>query len=261
VIGTGRHESSRLDRQLRGRAGRQGDPGGSVFFASLTDALVVKYAPEGAPRTAVQAGGRIRDPGPHATVAHAQRVAERVGLEIHRNTWRYARPVEDQRRIVLDQRERVLRTDAALRAVAGRCPERVAELTASCGEDTLVRAARQLTLWHLDRSWTQHLARIADLREGIHLRALARGLDPLDEFCKELARLFARLLDEVAARSAESFRSAVITADGLDPDAAGLKRPTSTWTYLVQDNPFGPDIDRAIASIGRLLRKPSRTDS
>jgi preprotein translocase subunit SecA len=261
VIGTGRHVSSRLDRQLRGRAGRQGDPGGSVFFTSLTDALVAQYAPEGAPRAAVQAGGRILDPGPHATVAHAQRVAEGVGLEIHRNTWRYARPVDDQRRIVLDQRERVLRTDAALRALAGRCPERVAELSASCDEDTLVRAARQLTLWHLDQGWTQHLARIADLREGIHLRALGRGLDPLNEFCKELARLFAPLLDEAGARSAGSFRSAVITSGGLDLDAAGLKRPTSTWTYLVQDNPFGTDIDRAITGIGRLLRKPPRTDS
>src|SRR6202034_4173495 len=141
-----------------------------------------------APRTAVQAGGRIRDPGPHATVAHAQRVAEGVGLEIHRNTWRYARPVEDQRRIVLDQRERVLRTDAALRALAGSCPERVAELSASCDEHTLVRAARQLTLWHLDRSWTQHLARIADLREGYHRGPLGGGLDPLNRSCKGPAR-------------------------------------------------------------------------
>jgi len=261
VMGTGRHASGRLDRQLRGRAGRQGDPGGSVFFTSLTDALVVRYAPDGAPRPAVQAGGRIRDPGPHATVAHAQRVAEGVGLEIHRNTWRYARPVEAQRRIVLEQRERALHTDAALRALASSCPERVAELSASCDEGALVSAARQLTLWHLDQGWVQHLARIADLQEGIHLRALGRGLDPLNEFCKELARLFAPLLGEAATRSAESFRSAVITADGLDLDAAGLKRPTSTWTYLVQDNPFGTDIDRAIAGIGRLLRKPSRTDS
>ena len=44
VIGTGRHESSRLDQQLSGRAGRQGDPGGSVFFASLEDDLITQYA-------------------------------------------------------------------------------------------------------------------------------------------------------------------------------------------------------------------------
>jgi preprotein translocase subunit SecA len=258
VIGTGRHVSSRLDQQLRGRAGRQGDPGGSVLFTSLDDALVVQYVPEGAPRAAIAAGGRIRDPDPQATVDHAQRVAEGVGLEIHRNTWRYTKPVEDQRRIVMDHRERVLRTDAALRALATICPERAAALSADWDEDVLVRAARQITLWHLDRCWAEHLARVADVREGIHLRALGRGLGPLDEFYKELTRLFAPLLDEVTTRSAESFEAVAVTAEGADLDAAGLKRPTATWTYLVQDNPFGTDIDRAIRGLARLLRKPPR---
>ncbi len=261
VIGTGRHVSSRLDQQLRGRAGRQGDPGGSVLFTSLDDALVVQYVPEGAPRAAIGAGGRITDPGPQATVDHAQRVAEGVGLEIHRNTWRYTKPVEDQRRIVMDQRERVLRTDAALRALAGRCPDRVAELSARWDDDVLTRAARQITLWHLDRCWAEHLAQVADLREGIHLRALGRGLGPLDEFFKELTPLFAPLLGEVATRSAGSFRTVAITPAGADLDAAGLKRPTATWTYLVQDNPFGTDLDRAIRGLARLLRKPPRADS
>jgi len=259
VIGTGRHASSRLDQQLRGRAGRQGDPGGSVLFTSPGDELVLQYAPEGAPRSAAEAGGRIRDPAVQATVEHAQRVAEGVGLEIHRNTWRYAQPLEVQRRIVLGHRQRVLHADAALRALTASCPERVAELMTSCGEDAVSQAARQITLWHLDERWAQHLAQAADLREGIHLRALGRGLSPLDEFYKELTRLFAPLLDEAAARSAESFRAAAITADGDPLGAAGLKRPSATWTYLVQDNPFGTDIDRAIASLGRLLRKPPKT--
>ena len=56
VIGTGRHASSRLDHQLRGRAGRQGDPGGSVFFASMEDELILQYAPD-------QAGSQVPDPG------------------------------------------------------------------------------------------------------------------------------------------------------------------------------------------------------
>ena len=46
VIGTNRHESGRIDRQLRGRAGRQGDPGSSQFFVSLQDPLLIKYADE-----------------------------------------------------------------------------------------------------------------------------------------------------------------------------------------------------------------------
>ena len=69
-------------------------------------------------------------------------------------------------------------------------------------EAVLAGAARQIVLFHLDRAWAEHLAFLADLREGIHLRALARGTVPLNEFNKEAIRAFARLLEEAAARSA-----------------------------------------------------------
>src|SRR5262249_41082191 len=62
-VGTGRYWSSRLDDQLRGRSGRQGDPGGSVFFASMEDQLVEHYAPDAAPPRAVAADGTVDDPG------------------------------------------------------------------------------------------------------------------------------------------------------------------------------------------------------
>jgi len=253
VIGAGRHGSSRLDHQLRGRAGRQGDPGSSVFFVSMQDELVTQYAPDAEPAQSTDAEGRTQDGDALETVAHAQRVAEGVALEIHRNTWRYNELIELQRRGVLEQRDRVLRTDAALRAFARLCPDRYAELETVATEEVLVDAARQITLWHLDRAWADHLGFLADLREGIHLRALGRGLNPLDEFHKEAVRVFAGLLKTVEEQSADSFQTVPITADGADLSAAGLKRPTATWTYLVQDNPFGTDIDRALRSVGRAL--------
>ena len=248
VIGTGRHTSSRLDHQLRGRAGRQGDPGGSVFFASMEDELILQYAPDAA---------RSQIPGSRAPSAlgHAQRVAEGVNLEIHRNTWFYNKLVEEQRRIVLEHRDRMLRTDDALSALARQCPERLAELSSSVNRSVLISAARQIVLFHMDRVWADHLAFLADLREGIHLRALARGIAPLEEFNREAVRAFGALLDTASARSAETFRIATITTDGVDLEGIGLKRPTATWTYLVHDNPFGTDIDRALRSIARRIRK------
>ena len=108
-------------------------------------------------------------------------------------------------------------------------------------------------------TWTrpgaEHLAFLADLREGIHLRALARGTVPLNEFNREAIGAFAALLEEAAARSAQTFLTAPVTAGGVDLEAAGLKRPASTWTYLVHDNPFGTDIDRALRSVARRVRK------
>jgi preprotein translocase subunit SecA len=248
IIGTGRHVSSRLDHQLRGRAGRQGDPGGSVFFASMEDELILQYAPD-------EARAEVADAKAHWALGHAQRVAEGVNLEIHRSTWRYNKLVEEQRRIVLEHRDRVLRSDDAATALARQCPERVAELSPRVDRSVLASAARQIVLFHLDRGWAEHLAFLADLREGIHLRALARGVAPLDEFHREAIRAFGGLLAAASARSAETFLTAEITAGGVDLEAIGLKRPTATWTYLVHENPFGTDIDRALRSVARRIRK------
>jgi preprotein translocase subunit SecA len=250
VIATGRHPSGRLDRQLRGRAGRQGDPGSSVLFTSVQDTLA-GHAPELAWCATDDPDGRIRDVGAQSAMAHAQRVAEGERLEIHRNTWRYHQLLEDQRRIVLGHRDRVLRTDAALEAFTAGCPERVAELSARFGTDVPVRAARQVMLWHLDRAWTDHLARAADLQEGIHLRALGRGMNPLDEFNRELIQLFGPLLKEAGQDAEATFLKVAVTASGADLDAAGMSRPTATWTYLVHDDPFGNDVVRALRGIGR----------
>ncbi len=255
VIGVGRHSSSRLDHQLRGRAGRQGDPGSSVFFTSLEDELVGQYAPDASAPEVTDPDGSVPDRSAHETVAHAQRVAEGVSLEIHRTTWRFSKLVDDQRQIVLAQRDRVLRTDAAVRTFARTCPDRFAALSAVAGDDVLAEAARQITLWHLDRGWADHLGFLADVREGIHLRALGRGLSSLDEFHKEAIRAFSGLLGEIEDRAAEDFETVQITADGADLGAAGLNRPSATWTYLVQENPFGTDIDRALKSVAQAMRK------
>jgi preprotein translocase subunit SecA len=251
VIGTGRHASSRLDNQLRGRSGRQGDPGDSVFFVSMEDDLITSHAPDTRPPRDVAADGRVRDAGATEAVAHAQRVADGANLEIHRNTYRYHELIEQQRAIVLEHRDRLMRGDAALVALGTRCPERFEELSASVDEAVLAGAARTVVLYHLDRGWADHLAVLGDIREGIHLRALGTGAlgggrDPLGDFQVEAVKLFTSLLDRVQDEAAETFRTASITEAGVDLDAAGLKRPTATWTYVVQDNPFGTAVERAM---------------
>ncbi|GAA2070866.1 accessory Sec system translocase SecA2 [Actinomadura alba] len=259
VIGTGRHHSSRLDDQLRGRAGRQGDPGGSVFFASLEDDLTTQYAPDEKPDATPDVEGRIEDANATWVVGHAQRVAEGVDLEIHRNTWRYSRLIELQRREVLAERDGVLRTEAAADFLAKRSPDRHAELLEAVGRPALVAAARQIALYHLDRCWTEHLGFLADLREGIHLRSLARGLNPLDEFHRDAVPVYKRLLGDARDRAVKTFEALTPTADGeLDLSDAGLQRPSATWTYLVHDNPFGAMDERAIKGLVAMFRRRAR---
>ncbi|WP_425566344.1 accessory Sec system translocase SecA2 [Nonomuraea roseoviolacea] len=230
VIGSGRHASSRLDDQLRGRAGRQGDPGGSVFFVSMRDDLVTQFAPDERP-PAPDADGVVRHRRGAYVVAHAQRVAEGVNLQIHRNTWRYTRLLEQQRELILEWRDKVLHGDAAARALAEGDPERWAAMP----EDTREETARQIVLHAIDRCWTEHLAFLTDLREGIHLRALGR-MSPIDEFHREAVAEYKAMLAEVERRSLEAF-------EAPEPD---LRRPTATWTYMVQDNPFGTEWDRIL---------------
>jgi preprotein translocase subunit SecA len=131
----------------------------------------------------------------------------------------------------------------------------LAELSPGIDRAVLAGAARQIALFHLDRAWAEHLAFLADLREGIQLRALARGTVPLNEFNREAIRAFSALLEEAAARSAETFRCAPITADGVDLEAIFLELTSFTSTSLVHVNLFGNNIDRALRSVARRVRK------
>ncbi|MET7963948.1 accessory Sec system translocase SecA2 [Micromonospora zamorensis] len=253
VIGSGRHDSRRVDDQLRGRAGRQGDPGGSVFFVSLEDDLVVRHAADSVPASPrMNADGLVTDEQVDYAVEHAQRVAEGVNHEIHRNTWRYSVVIEQQRKALAARRERLLTSDVAAVMLLEKEPEKSGEMD----EDLLARAARSIALFHLDRLWAEHLAELSEVREGVHLRALGR-LDPLDEFHRAAVPAFNDLIPEIEARTIATFTETEFDED-WQPDDGTLVRPTATWTYLVHDNPFGSELDRLIASIGRRLSGASR---
>ncbi|MEU1682397.1 accessory Sec system translocase SecA2 [Micromonospora zamorensis] len=253
VIGSGRHDSRRVDDQLRGRAGRQGDPGGSVFFVSLEDDLVVRHAADSVPASPrMNADGLVTDEQVDYAVEHAQRVAEGVNHEIHRNTWRYSVVIEQQRKALAARRERLLTSDVAAVMLLEKEPEKAGEMD----EDLLARAARSIALFHLDRLWAEHLAELSEVREGVHLRALGR-LDPLDEFHRAAVPAFNDLIPEIEARTIATFTETEFDED-WQPDDGTLVRPTATWTYLVHDNPFGSELDRLIASIGRRLSGTSR---
>jgi preprotein translocase subunit SecA len=251
VIGRGQHESRRVDDQLRGRAGRQGDPGGSVFFVSLEDDLVLRNAGnEIPPSPNMTPDGVVEDEQVDFAVGHAQRVAEGVNYEIHRNTWRYSVVIEQQRKALAQRRERVLTSDVTAEMLAENFPEKAEEM----GEERLTSISRSVALYHIDRLWAEHLALLSEVREGVHLRALAR-VDPLDEFHRTAVPAFNELIPEIERRTIDTFE--IIQADDEDwtPEQAKLIRPSATWTYLVHDSPFGSDMERLVSFVGRGLRK------
>src|SRR5213076_2064862 len=100
VIGTNRHESRRVDLQLRGRAGRQGDPGESRFFVSLEDDLLVRYGIEALIAGRVVSGKAdeaLEHPVLRAEIALAQRIIEGQNVEIRKTLCRYTSALEAQR--------------------------------------------------------------------------------------------------------------------------------------------------------------------
>jgi preprotein translocase subunit SecA len=250
VIGASRHDSRRVDDQLRGRAGRQGDPGGSVFFVSLEDELVVRHAAELIPPSPLMDfDGVVHDEQVNYAIEHAQRVAEGVNHEIHRNTWRYSVVIEQQRQALSERRERLLTTDVAADMLREKFPDKCEEID----DEVLSRVGRTIALYHLDRLWAEHLAELSELREGVHLRALGK-LDPLDEFHRAAVPAFNQLIPRIEERTVATFAETDV-GDDWQPAGVGLIRPSATWTYLVHDNPFGSDLDRLISAIGKRLHR------
>jgi preprotein translocase subunit SecA len=237
VIGTNRHESRRIDDQLRGRAGRQGDPGTSRFFVSLEDDLMVRFDIDrlipGKFRPAPQ-DEPVDHPVIRSEVARLQRIVEGQNYEIRKTLRRYTSLVEEQRRRVCDWRMAVLSGEAEPDICAERAPERYRVICDRFGEEIAQRAERAITLFHIDQCWAEHLAFIAQVREGIHLVRIA-GQNPLLEFHKQIAEAFWKLQQTSEDRIVETFTSVEITDAGIDLENAGLNRPSSTWTYLIND--------------------------
>ncbi|MEB3023868.1 accessory Sec system translocase SecA2 [[Mycobacterium] crassicus] len=252
VIGTGRQHTERLDNQLRGRAGRQGDPGSSVFFSSWEDDVAATNLEPNKMPTETDGDGRILSPKASGMLDHAQRIAEGKLLDIHANTWRYNQLIAQQRAIIVERRNTLLSTPAAREELAELTPQRYAELVEQLGEDAeakLEKICRLIMLYHLDRGWADHLAFLADIRESIHLRALGRQ-NPLDEFHRMALDAFASL----AADAIEAAQQTLETSDSIESepgiDLSKLARPTSTWTYMVRDNPLSDDTMDALSLPG-----------
>ncbi len=240
VVGTGRHHTERLDNQLRGRAGRQGDPGSSVFFSTWEDDVVAANLDRNKLPMQTDDDGRIVSAKAAGLLDHAQRVAEGRMLDVHANTWRYNQLIAQQRAIIVDRRNTLLRTATAREELAELAPKRYEELSEELSEERLDTICRLIMLYHLDRGWADHLAYLADIRESIHLRALGRQ-SPLDEFHRLAVDAFASLAADAIEAAQQTFETANVLEEEPGLDLSKLARPTSTWTYMVNDNPLSDD--------------------
>ncbi len=261
VIGTNRHESRRIDHQLRGRAGRQGDPGSSEFFVGLDDDLVANHRIQ----TLIPERHRARGEAPldHPVVGHrldwAQRTIEGRNLDRRRTLWQHSSFVDRQRQVIRGMREVLLDGDGESRWREAR-PQRHARLVAACGEERAREVEQQATMHALDRLWSDHLEVVAEIREGVPLMRMA-SLDAQNEFLKACDAAFRDMRARVDEESLATFDRIDPDAGATDLAALGIRGPSSTWTYLVDENPLRDSAALAIAdslslSLGMVLWWP-----
>ncbi|MEX3515866.1 accessory Sec system translocase SecA2 [Corynebacterium camporealensis] len=252
VYGTSRYRTARLDNQLRGRAGRQGDPGLSLFFVSLEDDIVRQGGEDESLAAQPDESGRIQSKRVSDFVEHCQRVTEGQLLEIHAQTWKYNQLLADQRVSIDKRRDALLDTDTAWQELAEHNPQRAAELE-DLPAEVKEAAAREIMLYHLDLAWADHLELMDDVRESIHLRAIARET-PIDEYHRIAVREFKELAHRAKSEAFNTFAEVSIDSEGAHLDENGLARPSATWTYMVSDNPLAGSGNSALRGIGNMFR-------
>lgn len=214
VIGTHVHESVRIDNQLRGRSGRQGDPGSSVFFVSLEDELFLQFGIDKVIppmyRDLMQ-DEVLGESVLYSKIEHIQRVIMGQNFHIRQELNRYSDMVEEQRRILYEERLGILK-----------------------GETKLGPSEQRVRLYYIDKFWADHLAYVSYIRESIHLTSLANR-NPIDEFHEQIIQAYEQIQDKIDRASANMLVKLGGSNDPAKWEEFGLKSPTSTWTYIIND--------------------------
>ncbi|MEK3714867.1 preprotein translocase subunit SecA [Paenibacillus sp. FSL R7-0333] len=210
VIGTHVNESVRIDNQLRGRSGRQGDPGASVFYVSLEDDLMRRFSSP-TPAHALRQQEAIEEPSLGRKIASIQQIVMSQNFEIHNELNRYSDMIEDQRRILYAERLSIL-----------------------LGEQPISPAEQRVRLFYIDECWADHLAFVSYLREGIHLESIA-SRSPIDEFHTQITGAF----DQIPGKIERAAETMLVRLGGSNDPAEwerlGLRSPASTRTYIIND--------------------------
>ncbi len=133
VLGTERHESRRIDNQLRGRTGRQGDPGRSKFYICLEDDLLRIFAAERLDaimrRLGIEEGEAIVHPWMNKALETSQRRVEQRNFEIRKNLLKYDDVINDQRKAIFEQRIDFMRADDVSETIADMRHQVVEDMT------------------------------------------------------------------------------------------------------------------------------------
>jgi len=204
VLGTERHDARRIDNQLRGRSGRQGDPGTTRFFLSFEDTLVRVFVPDKVKGVIRRLGLPESEPIEHRMVARAiesaQKKIEGLNFDTRKHLFEYDNVLNHQRAAIYNRREGILfgsRDELNSLLADYRIPSTIAD-----------EELRRVMLSVIDSFWVDHLEAMEYLKQNVRLRAYGQR-DPFVEYKREGLELFRTLEDTIDKNTVEALKKLV----------------------------------------------------
>lgn len=224
VIGTERHEARRIDNQLRGRAGRQGDPGETQFFVSLEDDVIRIFG--GDKIKALMERFNIDEDTPienaliSRSIESAQNKIEGFNFDSRKHVLEYDDVLNKQRNTIYSKRDEILGREnlrdmiVPLLSKYGYSENDYNRKEKEVGEENMRQIEKIAGIRAIDSIWIEHLENMESLKDSVRLRAYGQR-DPLVEYKKEGHRLFKELLENCERNMVESIMKATINIQPL----------------------------------------------
>jgi len=216
VLGTERHEARRIDNQLRGRSGRQGDPGETQFFVSLEDDLMRIFGSDRIKgmmrRFGIPEDQPIENKLVSGAIESAQSKIEGFNFDTRKHLLEYDDVLNHQRKIIYDRRRKILfgeddyiweelnkiiksknlATKPSLGGLTAKWTEELEKKKQEMSDEKFFGAMRRLMLQAIDIVWVEHLEAMDYMRSSVRLRAYGQR-DPLVEYKNESLKMFRQL--------------------------------------------------------------------
>lgn len=242
VVSTGINRSLRIDNQLRGRAGRQGDPGESLFFVYLNDLKLETFFE-------IDFSKYKKYP---KLLRRAQKIQEGRDAEARYMLERYSNILENHRLKVTSYRTQLLLDCRLPEIMQEDKPAEYQELVERHGKQGVTIAEKQLTLYFINVHWASYLTAMEDKRSGIHLMLIGQR-NPFDEYQIFAVSAFNEMMEDIRNDVVDYMQKCTITENGIDMNEAGLSGATTTWTYMINES------SNQFSRIPHLIKSASNT--
>jgi preprotein translocase subunit SecA len=232
VIGTNRHDSIRIDNQLRGRSGRQGDPGESVFYISLEDPIFMKHRiKEIIPKKHRKGNSEpITNNAVRKTVAYIQKMVEGQYLDAKISLLKYSLLYEQQRLIAHQLRDWVLNDTK----IIGKSEYFINEKINTVSSAELSIALKAITLYAINCCWADHLLNMESALDEVPIIGNSTS-NSFDFFNQKVIEYFSTFETDIVDKVVDLCKNAIVRDNHIDLEMMGIQPPASTKTYMLLD--------------------------